>query len=127
MTGKMYEKIFDTHSQEHLSNYQGSKVESPKEVQFYSAHARALNHTQQHKVNKFLEHNCIEYAGNNTFICKPIPGYNKTTYELTKNDFGGFDCNCQGFQKKLKQFGEGSCSHEGTLFEYFARKRKDEK
>ena len=103
-----------------------------EDVQFYSAHARALKETQQHKIDKFIEHGCIEYdKATKTFKCKPIPGYNSTTYDLTRDKLnGGFACNCQGFQKRKKDHEEGrnpdppSCSHVGTLFEWLALRNR---
>lgn len=101
-------------------------LNGPQEVQFYSAHARDLLQTQQHKIKKFIEHNCIAYAGNGVFICKPIPGYNKTTYEMMKGSTSEFECNCQYFQSKKRKGESAYCSHIGALFENFARRRKYE-
>ena len=98
--------------------------ERPGTVQIYSSTARELLQTQQHKIKKFIEHKCIEYAGNGVFICKPIPGYNKTTYEMKQNEKGDFECNCQYFQK-YKKIGERRfCSHLGALYEFFKRGKK---
>ena len=56
------------------------------------------------KAQTFLENNCIQLAGADKFICKPIEGYNKTTYQI--NDvIGEYRCNCQGYNKN------GFCSH----------------
>jgi len=104
-----------------------SDFERPEDVQFYSAHARELLQSQQHKIRKFLQHRCIEYVGNNTFICKEIPGYNKTCYKLTKLLSGDFDCNCQGYMTRYNRGDKRPfCSHLGALYEYFARGRKYE-
>lgn len=65
--------------------------------------------TMANKAIKFLEFDCIERTENG-FICKPIPGYNQTTYTI--KDLGEvFECNCQGFQTKLKNDGVGDCTH----------------
>lgn len=70
------------------------------------------------KARKFLENDCIRGVGETltTWECLPLPNYNKTTYRisLTKT---GFVCNCQGFNKKLKDYDSLSsdvkpiCSH----------------
>ncbi len=102
---------------------QATLMEFPRAVQFYSAHAKALLQSQKHKVRKFLEHRCIEYAGEGKFICKPIEGYNKTTYELVKNEAGEFTCNCQHYTLKRQHGEEAWCSHLGALYEFFSRGR----
>lgn len=94
-----------------------------QEVQFYSQHANELKYSQQHKIQKFLENDCIVYSGEGVFFCKPIKGYNKRTYVMLKGVDGGFVCDCQGFQTSLKKTGRGSCSHIGALYESFARKK----
>jgi len=87
------------------------------QVQYYSSHARALLFSQQHKIGKFLEASCIQYQGGGVFICKPLEGYNKTTYVMRKNEQGDFTCSCQHFSKT------GTfCSHLGALFEGFKRR-----
>jgi len=57
-------------------------------VQFYSEHAGQLLKTQQQKIHKFIEHQCIEYEGDSRYICKPIANYNKTTYTMQKDELG---------------------------------------
>lgn len=100
--------------------------ERVEDVQFYSHHAQELKHTQQHKISKFLEHDCIAYDNiDKVFVCKPIPGYNSRTYLLhNKTVDRSFCCNCQGFMSSLKKTGKGSCSHVGALYEHLARVHK---
>jgi len=62
------------------------------------------------KAKDFLIHKCIESISENLFRVKPIKGYNKTTYRITRGD-GWWDCNCQGFNKEKKETGQGFCSH----------------
>lgn len=88
-------------------------------VQFYSEHAKALEYSQRHKVEEFLENDCIQYAGDGIYVCKPIKGYNKTVYQLTKNESGEFTCTCQ-YNALYGRF----CSHLGALYEYFKRQDK---
>lgn len=74
-------------------------------VQLYSAHARELRHTQQHKVMKFVEYGCVEYdRENRVFLCKPIEGYNSTTYEIRNSKEFEWECNCQGFQSAKRRY-----------------------
>ena len=47
------------------------------------------------KAREFLFKNCIVKREDH-FICKPIEGYNKTTYTIRQIG-DGFECNCQGF------------------------------
>lgn len=103
------------------------------EVQFYSRHAKELKYSQRHKSLKFLKHGCIKYEKEKqAFLCLPLEGYNSTTYEMVRSKEFGFECDCQGFQTKLKKFKEGSgikptCSHIGALYEYFARSNRKSK
>lgn len=96
------------------------------EVQFYSHHTQELKYSQQHKVEKFLENDCIVYDNiEKVFLCKPIAGYNTRTYTLhNKTVDRSFVCNCQGFVTSLRKTGKGSCSHVGALYESLARRHK---
>ncbi len=108
-------------------------IEYPNSVQYYSRHARALIHSQRNKVLKLIEHHCIEYAGDGTFICKPISGYNrkKEPYKLTstgggwpgEEDWDKWECDCQWYTQK-KEAGEPDiwCAHKGALAEALKRK-----
>jgi len=102
------------------------KIEPPSEftfrnVMFWHPESRKLVELKQNgdkkaatiltKSQKFLENDCIEETGvsgvNKRWICKPIEGYNKTTYAILFN--GTKDlwiCNCQGFDRS------GFCSHQ---------------
>lgn len=97
-----------------------------QEVQFYSHHAKDLKYTQRNKVLKFLENQCIEYVGDNVFICKPISGYNKRTYTLVKESTGEFSCNCQFYVMNRRKGETVFCSHLGALYEFFSKGRKYE-
>jgi hypothetical protein len=107
----------------------------PKEVQYYSHHAKELKRSQQNKIDKFLEHGCIQYdRENKRYECRPLKGYNTRTYILERCKKFGFECSCQGFQSKLKKYNqnpfqnpEPSCSHVGALYEHFARKNRKRK
>ena len=101
-------------------------VLNPQEVQFYSHHARDLLQTQRNKILHFIEFHCIEYIGDNIFICKPIPNYNKRTYTLIKMANGEFSCNCQYYVMKRRKGEELFCSHLGALYEFFSMGRKYE-
>jgi len=101
----------------------------PQSVQYYSHHAQELKQTQQNKINKFLEFDCIAYDNiDKVFVCKPIPGYNSRTYTLTNKTIDrSFICNCQGFLTSLRKTGKGSCSHVGALHEWFSLNNKKRK
>lgn len=61
------------------------------------------------KALRFLKEDCIEETTYG-YICKPIPGYNKTIHKMSANN-NTLDCSCQGFQTKLKKEGNGFCCH----------------
>ena len=90
---------------------------APNNVQFYSEHAQALAFSQQVKIQKFIEANCIEYVGGGIFVCLPLEKYNSNTYRMEKKN-GEFVCTCQGFKVNKR------CSHIGALMEHFKLGRK---
>jgi len=79
-------------------------MESHKEVQHYDPIEKKLLHSQIHKAQKFIDNNCLEKLGDRVYICKPLPGYNKTKYTIEKKD-EIWICNCQGFKAHC------NCSH----------------
>jgi len=99
-------------------------------VQYWSHTARQLEKSQINKAKKFIEFDCIKYAGNGVFVCEPLPGYNSTTYTIDKspNYEKTFACNCQCWQKKLKEgeiIPEGAnCSHVLSLYFCFKMNKK---
>jgi len=95
----------------------------------WSEHYKRLEGTKgektiQSKARSFLRNKCIEYdpAGekyaertpgdyeDHKFICKPIPGYNSTTYRMWHKN-GEFECSCQFYQTTKAQ-----CSHITALW-----------
>ena len=85
-----------------------------QQVQYYDHEAHQLRHPQESKIRKILDHGCLVDVGNK-FECRPIEGYNTTTYtlELTAS---GITCNCQGYHKR------GSCSHQEALRRWLGAK-----
>lgn len=75
------------------------------------------------KAKKFIENGCIAQTMPNIWVCKPLKNYNKTTYLITHAQ-DGFNCDCQGFNKKLKEYKEGVsenkpiCSHIVGVYQY---------
>jgi len=59
------------------------------------------------KAETFLLNGCIERFGS-LFVCRPLKGYNKTTYKIKSNPWV---CDCQGFNSKIKNGETGNCSH----------------
>jgi hypothetical protein len=89
-------------------------IANPSDVQFYSSLEKELKHSQIHTARQFIKFNCIEYdREHRLYKCKPIPGYNSTTYFLVpnKNAEGGYECNCQHFQTQKKKNQFPLCSH----------------
>jgi len=63
------------------------------------------------KALKFLQHKCVGYDGDKKeFYVKPIPGYNKTTYNI-KSEKGHLACNCQFYRKVSHKWDHPICSH----------------
>ena len=62
------------------------------------------------KARKFLELNCIVKLSQAKWECRPLKGYNKTTYtiEMINNKL---ECNCQGYCTKQEKGEFPICSH----------------
>ena len=89
----------------------GKKIMIDENVMSWNPWLKKLTNSMVNKAFKFIQHHCIEYHGNNTWNVKPIPTYNSSTYIVT-NKKSNFECNCQGFQTKLKKSDqEPYCSH----------------
>ncbi len=78
-------------------------------VQFYDHQTKSYQHPQSHKIKRILEEGCLKRVHEDLWQCFPILGYNTSTYDLTRNSAGGFNCNCQGFHKNR------NCSHLEAL------------
>lgn len=112
--------------------YELPKELTPKNVIHYSEHYKRLEGTEgenaiKSKAKKFLKEGCIQYdpQGNkydefeqkgeyegHKFICKPIKGYNSTTYRMWQNkETKEFECSCQFHQTTKRQ-----CSHITALW-----------
>lgn len=119
---------------ERLSNTNvdsGISTEIPREINsksviYWSEHYKMLKGVKEGgairtKARKFVELGLIEYdKEDKCYLCKPIIGYNKTTYRLFwdkahlkyKGDgYGEFECSCQYNQTTFKM-----CSHCLALY-----------
>jgi len=103
--------------QKDLETYEKPALLTPKTVIKWSEHYKRLEmegektYSIRAKARKFIENNCIEYdKEKKCYLCKPIKGYNSTTYHLI-NKNGEFECSCQ-FHQKTKRM----CSHILALY-----------
>lgn len=102
-------------------------------VRYWSKHTKELAGSQVTKALAFLEHDCLQYVGDDdefnskyTFVCLPLNksddhqevvrdqiitfhkkpfeiDYNNSMYKIYKNGSGNFECNCQGWQTKARR------------------------
>jgi hypothetical protein len=79
-------------------------------IQKWDKELETLEHPQKSKIRKIVEHGCLSKEDDATYVCRPILGYNITTYTLRRTLNGGFKCNCQGYNKR------GDCSHVQALY-----------
>ncbi len=100
-----------------INKPKGPQEITPQNIQYFSHHTGQFEQSQVNKAKKFVEHNCLDYLGDNLFQCGPIIGYNKRTYTLKKGPDGEFSCNCQFFVTKGKM-----CSHILALYYAFRLK-----
>lgn len=77
-------------------------------IQKYNPETKSLEQPVEYKVRKIIELNRLVKQAEDRWHCIPIPGYNSTTYVITRGA-NGWICNCQGFSKK------NTCSHERAL------------
>lgn len=82
-----------------------------EEIQHYNPRRGILTKSQQYKIRKLVEHNCVERTGPDTWRCKPIPGYNSTTYTINRK-YGMYACTCQYW---TMHNGLQECSHIGAM------------
>jgi hypothetical protein len=78
-----------------IEKYELPEKLSPKNVCFYSHHAKEVEGNIRSKAKKFLELGCIQYDYDmKCFYCNPIKNYNKSRYKIeSKGD--RFVCDCQ--------------------------------
>lgn len=84
----------------------------------WDAESKTLLGSQKTKARRFNQLKLIQYEGQGKFVCKPIRGYNSTTYTMQKDQAGNWVCNCQW---SVKNDG-ASCSHIQALWLHFRQK-----
>ena len=81
-----------------------------KTVIFWSTTHERLEDEYGKKINamsaksiRFIEEKCLDYSKESKhFFCKPLKGYNKTTYTMKALKGGFFECDCQGYVTKRR-------------------------
>jgi hypothetical protein len=106
----------------------GTPLKQHERIQSFSKHVGELEQSQQYKVTKLFEHNCIEYVpvqhwtdGTTTggyWLIHPIIGYNKTTYKVESDGDGGFRCDCQFYKTWAKNGEPKDCAHIGAIYQW---------
>lgn len=77
------------------------------EMCYYDAYLKQLTGSIISKARKFNKLKCIVPTEDDRFLCKPVAGYNKTTYTITFNPAtGNGSCSCQHNEVEGK-----TCSH----------------
>jgi hypothetical protein len=110
----------------------GTPLRKGERIQSFSKHVGELEHSQQYKISKLFEHNCIEYVhttydaggvktGGGYWLIHPIIGYNKTTYKV-ESCGDGFKCNCQFYRTWAKNAEPKDCAHIGSIYEWVKRR-----
>jgi hypothetical protein len=111
----------------------GTPLKQHERIQSFSQHVGELEQSQQYKVAKLFEHNCIEYVpvqhdaegvkiAGGYWLIHPIPGYNKREYRVESSGDGEFRCTCQFYKTWSKNAEPKNCSHIGAIYEFLKRK-----
>ena len=79
----------------------------PNDLCYWDVIRETLVGSQKAKALKFNRLKRIIPNFDGTFKVLPISGYNKTTYDLKKDETGGWHCNCQYAVKNPDK----ECSH----------------
>jgi len=99
---------------------------------FVDEYGKEQANVLKRKALLFLTNGCIKYIGEGWFECAPLEGYNTRFYNMKKregktgNIMEVFSCNCQGYQKKLKDGKMPGCSHTLALSLHFKLQKKEE-
>lgn len=115
----------------------GTPLHGHERIQSFSHHVGELEHSQQYKVAKLFEHNCIEYipvehdaegvkVAGGYWLIHPIPGYNKREYRVESSG-DGFKCNCQFYKTWAKNGEPKDCAHTGAIYEWVKRRNIERK
>ncbi|MCX6775888.1 MAG: hypothetical protein NT130_03520 [Candidatus Micrarchaeota archaeon] len=106
----------------------GTPLKGHERIQSFSQHVGELEQSQQYKVAKLFEHNCIEYVpvqhdaggakvAGGYWLIHPIPGYNKREYRVEACG-DGFRCNCQFYRTWAKNAEPKDCTHIGAVYQW---------
>lgn len=81
-------------------------------LQWWDETEKRLGESVDRKVKEIVNLDLIDPApvgASHHFSVRPIPGYNSTTYRLTRLADGTFGCSCQGYAAR------GRCAHQTAL------------
>jgi hypothetical protein len=124
----------------------GPRCMDERTVRYWCRHTKELKGAQVKKAELFVLYDCLQYLGENRFICLPLntaeefvlgdrvfrkkawkTDYNSSEYVIQRRGEKTFECNCQGWQTKARRgeiIPEGAnCSHVLGLFYAFKLKR----
>ena len=88
---------------------------------YWSDHFQALNKGVQEKAQEFIELRLIEYSGSGAYVCRPLPKNHRVHVMRKDPETREFTCTCQGYHAN------GTCSHIGGLYRYFAMGQRYER
>jgi len=75
---------------------------TPHNVFYYSHYTKEVTGSVKTKARNFLDKGLVEWdAATKQFYVNPVEGYNTRRYSISNRN-GGFECNCQGCQTKIK-------------------------
>jgi len=80
-----------------------------KQLEILEENGQFKTYSIRAKARKFVKAGCIDYVkkadtidGRGYYRCKPIEGYNKTTYKIYSLPNQQFECDCQFYQRVVK-------------------------
>jgi hypothetical protein len=75
----------------------------------WDVESKTLTGGKKSKIRRLLKDGLIKMVNKHHFQALPIKGYNKTTYDIKKEN-GAWGCNCQGYAVY------GDCNHRKAVF-----------
>lgn len=111
-----------------IETFEPPREYNSSNIHFWEPISKGLKDKKEGKVliskaKKFIDQGCVKQISIASWICSALKGYNKSSYYINSIQ-DGFECDCQGFKQKLKEYEEGHsdqkpiCSHVLAVIQF---------